>query len=91
MSAFQSTSSSLSPLRTIKFTSTEATTTGGMETRLAIGAAAGSSSFHRDGTGIDVPAGRALRTPKGNDAGNEDDDDGDPPPDGAVITTILEG
>jgi hypothetical protein len=64
---------------------------------LAAGAAAGSSSFHKDGTDIDVSVGgafsngKAPQTPKGNDASNEDDDGEDPPLDGAAVTAGLEG
>jgi hypothetical protein len=67
-----------------------------METRLAIGAAAGSSSFCKDGTIVNVLAGgafstaRASRTPKDNENSNKDDDK-DPPLDGAAVTTALEG
>jgi hypothetical protein len=68
-----------------------------METRLVAGAVTGSSSFHRDGTNVDVLAGGAFsttgasQTPKGNGAGNEDDDHEDPPLDGATVTATLEG
>jgi hypothetical protein len=75
--------SSLSLLRTIESTPIKAASTGGTEMRLAIGAAAGSSSFHKVGTGVDVLASgsfsttEASRTPRDN--GAEDDDDKDPP------------
>jgi hypothetical protein len=55
------------------------------------------SSFRKDGTNIDVPAGGAFsttgasQTPRANDADNEDDDDEEPPLDSAIVTTILEG
>jgi hypothetical protein len=64
---------------------------------LTSGAAAGSSSSRKDGTGFDVPAGRASstagasQTPRANDTDDEDADDEEPPLDGAIITTALEG
>jgi hypothetical protein len=66
---------------------------GGTETRLAIGATARSSSFHKVGNNIDVLAGgsfsttEASQTPKDN--GAEDDDDEDPLLDAATKTTTL--
>jgi hypothetical protein len=54
---------------------------GGTETRLATGAVAGPSSFHKVGTGIDVLAGEASstteasRTPRVNSAEGDDDED----------------
>jgi hypothetical protein len=85
----------------IKSTPTKAASTGGTETRLVAGAAAGSSSLRKDGTDVDVSVDGAFstpgvsRTPKGNDAGNnagnEDDDDEDPSLDSAAVTTALEG
>jgi hypothetical protein len=68
-----------------------------METRLTVGAAAGSSFTRKDGTSFDVPAGGASstagasRTPRPNDASDEDADDEEPPLDGVFITTALEG
>jgi hypothetical protein len=62
---------------------------------LTIGATPGSSSFRKEGTGIDVLAGGAFstteasRTPRDNDAGNEDDDDEDPPLDDAAKIVAL--
>jgi hypothetical protein len=54
-----------------------------METRLPTGATAGSSSFRKVGTGVDVLAGGAFSTTKASrtprDNGAEDDDDEDPP------------
>jgi hypothetical protein len=52
-----------------------------MGTRLVVGVAAGSSSFRKDGTSVDVLTGGAFsttgasRTLRANDADNEDDDD----------------
>jgi hypothetical protein len=63
--------------------------------RLTAGADPGSSSFHKEGIGVDVLTGGAFstteasRTPRDNDAGNEDDDDEDPPLDDAAKTTAL--
>jgi hypothetical protein len=65
----------------IKSTPIKAASIGGTETRLATGATAGSSSFRKVGTGVDVLAGGAFataeasRTPRDN--GVEDDDDED--------------
>jgi hypothetical protein len=67
-----------------------------METRLTAGTAAGSSS-RKDGTGLDVPAGRASFTtgasqaPRDDNAGDEDTDDEEILLDDAVLTTVLEG
>jgi hypothetical protein len=50
-----------------------------MEMRLAVGAATGSSSFHKVGTDVDVLAGGAFSTTEASqtprDNGAEDDDD----------------
>jgi hypothetical protein len=81
----------------IKSTPIKSASTGGMETGLTAGAAAGSSSSRKGGTGFDVLVGgtsstaRASRAPRADDAGDEDADDEEPPLDGAVITTALEG
>jgi hypothetical protein len=82
-------------LRTIKSTPIEVASTGGTKMRLVVGAAAGSSSFHKDGTSVDVLAGGAFsttgvsRTPRANDANNEDDDDEDPSLDAAAKIAAL--
>jgi hypothetical protein len=61
--------------------------------RLAAGAAARSSSFHKVGNNIDVLAGgsfsttEASQTPRDN--GAKDDDDEDPPLDATAKTTAL--
>jgi hypothetical protein len=81
----------------IKSAPTEVASTRGMKTRLAAGAAAGSSFFREDGTGVDVPTTGAFstagasQTPKDDDDGNEDDDDEDPPLDETTTTAILRG
>jgi hypothetical protein len=84
--------SSLSLLRTIKSTPIKAASIGGMQTRLAAGAAAGSSSFRKVATGVDVLAGgsfttEASRTPRDNSA--EDDDDEDLTLDAAAKIALL--
>jgi hypothetical protein len=64
-----------------------------METRLATGAAAGSSSFRKDGSGVDVLASGAFstteasRTPRDN--GAKDDADEDPPLDDTTKIAAL--
>jgi hypothetical protein len=81
----------------IKSTPIKAASTGGMKTRLAVGVIAGSSSFHKYGTSVDVLVGGAFsttgasRTPRANDANNEDDDGEEPPLNSADVTTTLEG
>jgi hypothetical protein len=66
-----------------------------MGTRLAIGAATRMSSFHKGGTGTDVLMSGAFstvgasRTPKDDDANNEDDGDEDPSLNDATTTAIL--
>jgi hypothetical protein len=85
--------SSLSLLRTINSTPIKAASKGGTETRLTAGAAAGPSSFHKVGTGVDVLAGgassttEASRTPRVN--GAEDNDDEDLPLDDAAKIAAL--
>jgi hypothetical protein len=70
---------------------------GGIETRLTAGAAPRSSSFRKEGTGVDVLAGgafsttKASRTPRDNDADNEDDDDEDPPLNDVTKTAAHRG
>jgi hypothetical protein len=77
----------------IKSTPIKAASTGGTETRLATGAAAGSSSLRKVGTGGDVLAGGAFSTTKASrtlrDNGAEDDDDEDLPLDAAAKTAAL--
>jgi hypothetical protein len=97
MSASQSTSFSLLLLRAIKFTPIKSASTGGTKMGLTTGAAVGSSSSHKDRTGLDVLAGgasstiEASRAPRANNAGNEDADDEESPLDDAIITMVLEG
>jgi hypothetical protein len=92
MSAFQSTSSSLSLLRTINLASTE-----GAETGLTAGAATGSSTSHEDGTDFDVSAGgasfstRAPKTPGDDDANDEEAEDEEFSLDDVAIVTTLKG
>jgi hypothetical protein len=68
----------------IKSASIEAASIEGTEMRLTAGAAPGSLSFHKEGTGVDVLEGGAFstteasRTPRDNDANNENDDDEEP-------------
>jgi hypothetical protein len=79
----------------IKSISTETASIGGIETRLTTGAAPGSSSFHKEGTGVDVLEGGAFstteasRTPRDNDANNQGDDDEEPPLDAAAKIAAL--
>jgi hypothetical protein len=77
----------------IKSTPIKATSTGGTETRLAAGAAVGSSSFHKVETNVDVLVGRAFSTTEASqtlrDNGAEDDDDEDLLLDVAAKTTAL--
>jgi hypothetical protein len=65
-----------------------------MWTRLATGAAARPSSFHKGGIGADVLTSGAFttgatRTPKDDDADNEDDDVKDTLLDDATTTATL--
>jgi hypothetical protein len=73
ISAYQSTSSSLPLLRAIKFTPIKSASIGGMETGLTAGAAAGSSTSHKDGTGFDVLAGGASFSTGAPQAPRDDD------------------
>jgi hypothetical protein len=75
----------------------KSTSTGGMKAGLTVGAAAGSSSSHKDKTGLDVLAGGASstagasRAPRADNASDEDVEDEEPPLDSAVIATTFEG
>jgi hypothetical protein len=78
----------------IKSTPIEVASIGGIETRLITGAAPGSSSFRKEGTGVDVLAGGAFtteasRTLRNN--GAEDYDNEDPPLDDAAAKTSTLG
>jgi hypothetical protein len=79
----------------IKSAPTEVASTREMGIRLAIGVAAGSSSFHKGGTGADVSTSGAFsttgasRTPKDDDGNNEDDDDEDPLLDDSATTFTI--
>jgi hypothetical protein len=92
MSVFQSTSSSLSLLRTINLVST-----GGAETGLTAGAATGSSTSREDGTGFDPPAGGASfstgapKTLGDDDTGDEEAEDEEFLLDDVAIVIALEG
>jgi hypothetical protein len=69
----------------IKSTQIEVASIGEMEMRLAIGAAAGSSSFCKDGSDVDVPIGGAFSTTEGA----KDDANEDPPLDDTTKTAAL--
>jgi hypothetical protein len=68
-----------------------------METGLTAGAAARSSTSHKDGTGFDVLAGGASfstgapQAPRDDDTSSKDADDEEPLLNGATIVIALEG
>jgi hypothetical protein len=70
---------------------------GGAKTRLIVGAATGSSTSREDGTSFDVPVGgasfstRAPKTPREDDASDEEAEDEEFSLDDVAIVIALEG